>query len=126
MMFSDLLIDDVSEKFVFTFVLIAPLGYAVHDTVYSPFHVYIAQQSYLSSRFIKFYTFLFYMLKTPLFLSQTTTNHACHQFVNCTDGPAKITTDPCGRFFVDFPIFLRVRKMGGKNYTRFDNLRTFL
>jgi hypothetical protein len=49
MIFSALLIDDVSGRFVFTFVMIAPLGYAVHDTAYSPYRAYIAQQSYLSS-----------------------------------------------------------------------------
>ena len=41
-------------------------------------------------------------------------------------GAAKITTDPCGRFFLCFPILSQVRNLGGANLPYFVNLRTTL
>ena len=59
-----------------------------------------------------------------LFLSRIATNHASHQLVNCTVGPAKIDKTAFLRFFVGFPIHARVRKLGTKNSHCFTHLRT--
>ena len=57
------------------------------------------------------------VLRTLLFLFQTTTIHEENQLVNCTDGPAKITKSPFGDFFIllKYPLGLRQRVAHGEN-----------